>query len=67
VRRSKGGKKSSVSSQGLAVSRDGRRFFIIHVIDQSETNVIHVMMRPGTELDALDDSAASRLNSKSID
>ena len=31
-------------SQGLAVSRDGSRFFIVQGVEQPDTNVIHVMM-----------------------
>ncbi|HEY6121859.1 MAG TPA: hypothetical protein VIV66_18015 [Pyrinomonadaceae bacterium] len=33
-------------SQGLAVSRDGSRFFIAQGVEQPDTNVIHVMMPP---------------------
>ena len=33
-------------SQGLAVSRDGARFFIVQGVEQPDTNVIHVMMPP---------------------
>ncbi len=33
-------------SQGLAVSRDGSRFFIVQGVEQPDTNVIHVMTPP---------------------
>ncbi len=33
-------------SQGLAVSRDGSRFFIVQGVEQPETNVIHIMTPP---------------------
>jgi hypothetical protein len=33
-------------SQGLAVSRDGSRFFIVQGVEQPDTNVIHIMMPP---------------------
>ncbi len=31
-------------SQGLSVSRDGSRFFIVQGVEQPDTNVIHIMM-----------------------
>jgi len=33
-------------SQGLAVSRDGSRFFLVQGVEQPDTNVIHVMTPP---------------------
>ena len=45
VRRAPG---AVAQSQGLAVSRDGSRFFIVQGVEQPETNVIHVMMPPAT-------------------
>jgi hypothetical protein len=33
-------------SQGLAVSRDGSRFFLVQGVEQSEPDVIHVMTAP---------------------
>jgi serine/threonine protein kinase len=33
-------------SQGLAVSRDGSRFFLVQGLEQPDTNVIHVMTPP---------------------
>jgi eukaryotic-like serine/threonine-protein kinase len=33
-------------SQGLAVSRDGSRFFLVQGVEQPDTNVIHIMTLP---------------------
>ena len=35
-------------SQGLAVSRDGSRFFIVQGVEQADTNVIHIMTPPAS-------------------
>ena len=39
---------SVAQSQGLAVSRDGSRFFIVQGVDQPDTNMIHVKMPSAT-------------------